>query len=114
MLGALSSPLHTKFKKQNVHLAVESSSNTLPGNTGGSGANPRRRVTITELNPDHYIFADFINQMLASIDNHPTSGDLDDRTCLMWDNFSCHKTSYVTNMIYGKLRATFVHCRCPF
>ena len=49
---------------------------------------PRRRLFISQTNFNQYIFGDFIDSVLNSIENVPVTGDVDDDECFMWDNLS--------------------------
>ena len=88
--------------KINVIMAIEPGSQTVPPFVDGSTMFPRRWVFISQSNCDQYIFGDFIDSILASIESSPAPGDVDDERCLLWDNLSLHKTAYVTNKIYGR------------
>ena len=50
---------------------------------------------------DQYIFGEFIDSILTSIENDPAEGDVDNERCFMWDNLSLHKTAYLTNTSYS-------------
>ena len=63
---------------------------------------PRRWVFISQSNCNHYMFDNFIDSILASVENVPAPGDVDDERCFIWDNLSLHKATYVTNKIRGR------------
>lgn len=60
---------------------------------------PRQWVYITQENIDQFILGEFTNDVLTNIENNPVSDGYDDSRCILWDNLSCHKTGYVTNVI---------------
>ena len=60
---------------------------------------PRRWILISQKNYDQYMFGDFIDSIFQSSENVSAPGDVDDERCIVLDNFSLHKTAYVTNKI---------------
>ena len=88
--------------KINVLMAIEAGSQTVPPFVDGSVMFPRRWLFISQSNCDQYMFGDFIDSILNSIETAPAPGDVDDERCIIWDNLSLHKTAYVTNKIYGQ------------
>ena len=86
----------------NVIMAIEAGSQTVAPFVDGSIMFPRRWLFISQNNCDQYMFGDFINSILSSIENAPAPGDVDDERCILWDNLSLHKTPYVTNKIFGR------------
>ena len=88
--------------KLNVILAIEPGDPTLPAGVVGSSDRPRRWVRITQDNVDNYVFGDFIDEILTSIENHPVRNGYDQDRCILWDNLSLHKTPHVTNVIRGR------------
>ena len=57
---------------------------------------------MSQNNYDQYMFDNFINSILSSIESAPTPGDVDDEGCIIWDNLRLHKTVYVTNNTFGQ------------
>ena len=88
--------------KLNVILAIEPGDPTLPASVVGSSDRPRRWVQITQDSVDNYVFGDFIDEILTSIENHPARNGYDQERCILWDNLSLHKTPHVTNIIRGR------------
>ena len=68
----------------------------------GSVMFPRRWLFMSQNNCDQYMFGDFIDSILSSIELAPAPGDVGDKQCIIWDNLSLHKTAYVTNKIFGQ------------
>ena len=59
-------------------------------------------MRITQDNVDNYVFGNFIDEILTSIENHPAGNGYDEERGILWDNLSLHKTPHVTNVIRGR------------
>ena len=92
-----------KEPKINVIFGIEPGNPNLPPHVDGSVERPRRWYHISQVNCDQYVFGDFIDSMLTDIEQNPVPGNYDDRRIIMWDNLSCHKTPYVSQIIYGRV-----------
>ena len=63
---------------------------------------------------DQYIFGNFIDSILRLIEDAPTTGDVDNGRCILWDSISLHKTAYITQKIYGcTTNNRFIYIDCP-
>ena len=60
-----------------------------------------RWVFVSQSNYNQYIFGGFVDYILRIIEDAPIPGDVDDERCILWDNISLHKTTYVTHKTYG-------------
>ena len=81
-------------------MAIKSGSQTARPFVDSNVMFPRRQVYVSQNNCDQYIFGDFIDSILRSIEDDPASGDVDDECCILWDNINLHKKAYVTHLIY--------------
>ena len=87
--------------KVDVIMAIEAGIHTVQTFVDGSVMFLRHWLFITQNNCDQYMFGDFIDFILSSIENSPVPGNVDDKRCIIWDNLSLHKTAHVTNRIFG-------------
>ena len=69
--------------KVNVTMDVEAGSCTVPPFNDGSIMFPCRWVFISQSNCNQYMFGDFIDSILASIENAPVPGDVDNERCFI-------------------------------
>ena len=83
----------------NVILAIEPGNFNIHPGSSGSVNLPRRWVYVTHDSIDQFNFGEFIDDILSDIENHPVPDGYDNSRCILWDNLSCHKTPYVTNII---------------
>ena len=88
--------------KINVVMAIEASCQLVQLFVDGSVMFPRRWLFVSQNNCNQYMFGDFIDLILSSIESASVPGDVDDKRCIIWDNLSLHKTAYVTNNIFGR------------
>jgi len=87
--------------KINISMAITLGNQTVHSFLDGSVMFPRRWIFISQNNCNQYIFGDFIDSILRSIEGAPALGDVDDDRRILWDNISLHETAYVTCKIYG-------------
>ena len=89
-------------RKINIIMAIDAGCHWLLDGANCSRRNPRRWVMITEENCDQYVFGNFINTILHSIESYPAPENVDQDRVLLWDNLSLHKIPYVMNLIYNR------------
>ena len=81
----------------------------------GSVMFPCRWVYVSQNNCDQYIFGEFIDSILRSIEDAPAPDDVADERCILWDNISLQKTIYVTHNIYGRpTKNRFISVNHPY
>ena len=88
--------------KVNVIMNIEAESYTMQPFVDCSIIFLRRWLFISQNNCYQYMFGDFIEFILSSIENAPAPGNINDNQCIIWDNLSLHKMAYVINNIFGR------------
>ena len=80
-------------------MVVEQGNSNLPPGTEDSVDKQRRWILILQYNTYHFLFGDFIDEILRNIETHLVPDNYNNERCLLWKNVSLYKTSYVTTMI---------------
>ena len=80
-------------------MSVEAGNPYLPPHMYGSIQNPRKWWKITTDSMNQYVFANYMDYVLSSIENDPVPGGYDNDRVLLWDNLSVHKTTMVATMV---------------
>jgi hypothetical protein len=83
--------------KVNLILAVEPGNPNLPEDVRGSTAKPRKWFKLSYRNVDQSVFAEFIDEMCAEIEENPVPGD--EERYFLWDNLSVHQTPLVMSTL---------------
>ena len=86
--------------KVNLMMAVERANTTLLPRVLGSIDHPMRWVYIPQDSINHFIFGNFLNEILTDIEVNPVSGGYANHKCILWDNLQIHKTPYDVALIW--------------
>ena len=89
-------PSHYKRKdsKINSTMLIDPGNPGSPDGKDSSILRPRIWLHISQVICSQCVLSDFINSILKYIESHPVPGNINDSSCLFWNNFRSHKTTY--------------------